>query len=127
MDAYGRKIAQGGHAPFPRNLRCYQQTEPDVKQSASRGTWIEKPYAPYFNIRCSLPWDVNWGRSDWMPANALPLGTAPDDSRTYEKNETALRVLPTDYRDLPYTIRPQDIRNATDKKLIQFSHQGRAI
>ncbi len=99
----------------------------DQKQSASRGTWVEKPYAPYYNIRCSLPWDTNWGRSDWSDRFALPLGVGDDDSRTQQKNETPLRVLPSNYVPLSYTLHQRDIKRASDAKLVQFSQRGRAI
>jgi hypothetical protein len=126
MDAYGRKIVQGGHAPFPSHFACYALPQ-DCMQSASRGCWEEKPYASYYNIRCSLPWDTNWGRSDWSDKFALPLGVGDDDSRTQQKNSTPLRVLPTDYVPLPYTLHIEEITPISNRKLVQFSQQGRAI
>ena len=121
--------AQGGHLPYPTNLECYQQTKPYVMQTASMGTWtVREPKIPaHVNVRCSVPFDYNWGRSTWGQDFVLPLGVGREDSRTAVKNEVVLELLPTVYTPLAHTLQTWELRRAGDAKLAQFSHQGRHI
>ncbi len=121
--------AQGGHLPYPTNLACYKETKPVVMQTASTGTWTvrEAKIPQHVNIRCSVPFDYNWGRSTWGQNFVLPLGVGAEDSRTAVKNNVTLEQLPTTYTPLAYTLQPHQVKQPSQAKLTQFSHQGRHI
>ncbi len=98
--------AFNGHMQEPYGkLPCYTLKHPHDLQTANRGNYTVLPPRSGCNISNELPWDTNWGRSDWIPI--LPL--QPDARELV--NDTFQVKLPSDYMNIPYSLRNDEIRS----------------
>lgn len=93
------KSVQSGHGPAVYGLMPqYTEQGNNNMKTANTGEYSVIPFGEHYNIRNHIPFDTNWGRSDWL--DMLPLGRG-EEQKTFAAPACNPQLL-TDYRYLRY-------------------------